>query len=43
MSFKFQVTIPKDVRERFKLKANDIVVFYDESGKLVLGKNTEEQ
>ena len=41
LSHKFQITIPKDVRERFSLSAGDLVVFLDESGKLVLGKNVQ--
>ncbi len=42
ISTKFQITIPKDVRDRFKLNADEIIVFWDESGKIVLRKNTEE-
>ena len=41
VSYKFQVTIPKDVRERFRLSAEDIVVFADDNGKLVMSKNTD--
>ncbi len=41
LSHKYQVTIPKEVREEFKLQAGDLVVFAEESGKLVLSKNTE--
>ena len=41
LSHKFQITVPKEVRERFKIEANDIVVFYDENGKLVIGKSVQ--
>jgi len=41
MSHKFQITIPKEVRERFHLKEEDLVVFVDEGGKLVLKKSTQ--
>ena len=41
LSHKFQVTIPKEVRERFELGPADLVVFYEENGKLVLGKSKE--
>ncbi|RLE70188.1 MAG: AbrB/MazE/SpoVT family DNA-binding domain-containing protein [Thermoprotei archaeon] len=41
ITYKFQVTIPKTVRERFGLKEGDILVFMLEDGKLVLVKSTE--
>ena len=41
ISSKFQVTVPKEVRGRFKLKAEEILVFSDDDGKLVLRKSTE--
>jgi AbrB family looped-hinge helix DNA binding protein len=41
MSSKFQITVPKEVRDRFKIKAEEIVVFSDEDGKLVLRKSIE--
>jgi AbrB family looped-hinge helix DNA binding protein len=41
MSSKFQITVPKEVRDRFKLKAEEILVFSDDDGKLVLRKSTE--
>ena len=31
-----QVTIPKELRERFGIKAGDDVVIYEEAGKLVI-------
>ncbi len=42
MSSKFQITVPKEVRDRFKLKAEEILVFSDDDGKLVLHKNIEQ-
>jgi AbrB family looped-hinge helix DNA binding protein len=42
MSSKFQITVPKEVRDRFKLRAEEILVFSDDDGKLVLRKNTEQ-
>ena len=42
MSSKFQVTIPKEVRDRFKLGAEEILVFLDSDGSLVVRKNTED-
>ncbi|MGH2638523.1 MAG: AbrB/MazE/SpoVT family DNA-binding domain-containing protein, partial [Rhabdochlamydiaceae bacterium] len=41
LSHKFQVTIPKEVRDRFKLHAGDILVFTDDNGKLVFSKNVQ--
>ncbi|MHB1908334.1 MAG: AbrB/MazE/SpoVT family DNA-binding domain-containing protein [Nitrososphaerales archaeon] len=41
LSHKFQITIPKEVRDRFKLKAGEIIIFSDENDKLVLGKNIQ--
>ncbi len=42
MSSKFQITVPKEVRDRFKLRAEVILVFSDEDGKLVLRKSTDQ-
>lgn len=42
ISSKFQITVPKEVRERFKLKAEEILVFSVEDGKLVLLKNVQQ-
>jgi looped-hinge helix DNA binding domain, AbrB family len=36
ISSKFQITIPKDVRERFKLEAGSRVLFLKDGEKLVL-------
>jgi len=38
LSSKFQVTIPRDVREKFKLRAGDRILFIEEGGKLVVKK-----
>ena len=42
LTYKFQVTIPKEVREKFGLKERDILVFANENGKMVVSKNTDE-
>ena len=39
LTYKFQVTIPKEVRAKFGLKERDLVVFVNDNGKLVLSKN----
>ena len=41
LSHKFQITMPKEVRDRFRLEAGEIIVFIEEDGKLVLGKSGE--
>lgn len=41
LTYKFQVTIPKKVREDFKLKEGDILVFLREDGRLTVRKATE--
>ena len=41
LTYKFQITVPKEVRERFRLEERDILVFSDENGKLVVSKNVE--
>jgi AbrB family looped-hinge helix DNA binding protein len=41
LSVKFQITISKEVRARFDLDANDILVFWDDDDKLVLRKSTD--
>jgi len=38
LSSKYQVTIPKDARERFNLKAGDRILFVEEGGNLILKK-----
>ena len=41
ITYKYQVTIPKRVRERFGLKVGEFIVFIEEDGKLILAKSTE--
>jgi len=41
MSHKFQITVPKKVREKTKLKANDAVAFIEEGGRVYIVKSTE--
>ena len=41
ITYKFQVTIPKRVRDKFELKEGDMVVFIEEDGRLSLAKSTE--
>lgn len=38
---KFQITVSKEVKERFGVKAGDNLVVYDDNGKLVVGKGTQ--
>jgi len=38
LSAKYQVTIPKDARERFNLHVGDRILFVEEDGKLILKK-----
>lgn len=41
LTYKFQVTVPKEVRKRFQLEEGETIVFIGEDGKLVLAKSTE--
>lgn len=41
ITYKFQVTVPKRVREKFQLKESDVLVFIEEDGKLIITKSTE--
>ncbi len=41
ITYKFQITIPKRVREEFGLKEGDAIVFIKEGNKLILVKSTE--
>ncbi len=41
ITYKFQVTIPKRVREEFNLKEGDIIVFLKEGNRLIVMKSTE--
>ncbi len=36
---RFQITIPKDVRDAFLFKEGDLVLFVEENGKLLLTKS----
>lgn len=42
LTYKFQLTLPKRVRERFQLKVGELLVFIEQDGKLVLKKSTWE-
>jgi len=41
ITYKFQVTIPKKVRERQKLKEGDGLAFVEEGGRIYLTKTTD--
>ena len=41
LTYKFQVTVPKEVRERLQLRKGETIVFVWEDGKLFLAKSTE--
>ena len=41
ITYKFQVTIPKRVREEFNLKEGDTIVFLKEGNKLLIVKSTD--
>lgn len=41
ISYKFQVTIPKEARERFQLEEGEKIVFIEEDDRLFLAKSTE--
>jgi len=36
ISFRFQVTIPREARKAFNLKEGDVIIFLDDNGELVL-------
>lgn len=38
---KYQVTVPKKARDKFKLDEGDLVMFIEENGRLYLVKGTE--
>lgn len=38
---KYQLTVPKKVRDRFKFDEGELVMFVEENGRLYLAKNTE--
>jgi AbrB family looped-hinge helix DNA binding protein len=41
ITYKFQVTIPKRVRDKFELKEGETLIFIEENGRLTLAKSTE--
>ena len=41
ITYKFQVTIPKKVRERHKFKEGETLAFVEEHGKIYVVKSTE--
>lgn len=38
---KFQLTVPKKARDKFKLDEGDLIMFIEENGRLYLAKGTE--
>jgi len=41
VTYKFQLTVPKRVREKYELKKGDTLIFVEEEGKLILTKSTD--
>lgn len=41
ISYKFQVTIPKKVREKHNLKEGDTIMFVEENDRVYLAKSTD--
>ncbi len=41
LTYKFQVTIPKKVREEYKFREGDVLVFMKEDGRLTLRRAKE--
>lgn len=41
ITYKYQVTIPKKVRDRLKLKEGDTITFIEENGRVYVGKSTD--
>jgi len=41
ITYKFQVTVPKEVRERFQLRERETIVFIGEDSRLFIVKSTE--
>jgi AbrB family looped-hinge helix DNA binding protein len=41
ITYKFQVTIPKKVREKHKFKEGDTLAFVEEHGRIYLVKSTD--
>jgi len=43
VSPQFQITLPKEVRDRFKIHAGDRLIFTEQNGKLRLKKQRSKQ
>lgn len=41
ITYKYQITVPKKVREKFEFKRGDVLIFAAENGKLIITKSTE--
>ncbi|MFZ1077920.1 MAG: AbrB/MazE/SpoVT family DNA-binding domain-containing protein [Nitrosotalea sp.] len=41
ISYKFQVTIPKKVREKYHLQEGETIMFVEENDKIYLAKSTD--
>jgi len=41
MSHKFQITVPKKVREKMKLRGGDAVIYVQEGNRVYIAKSTE--
>ena len=41
ITYKFQVTIPKKVRERYHIEEGDTLMFVEENDKVYIGKSTD--
>ncbi|CUR52692.1 protein of unknown function [Nitrosotalea devaniterrae] len=41
ISYKFQITIPKKVREKHRLQEGDSIMFIEENDKIYLTKSTD--
>jgi len=41
ITYKYQITVPKRVREKFLLKEGDMLVFIEENDKITISKSTE--
>lgn len=41
VTYKFQVTIPKKVREHHHIKEGDTLMFVEENDRIYISKNTE--
>lgn len=41
ITYKFQVTIPKKVREKHHIKEGDTLMFVEENDRIYIGKSTD--